>query len=238
MMEKIVKSNASDYLLINLDEQEEISLVIEESGFLKVDVVGIDSSSSRKFLGKASLKDNARLELNVVDFASSSIDFDFDVELVNDSHFESNIGTISSLEGHKKYDVKVLQDGERSYSYVKMYGVKTDDSDLELLGTTTIKRGAKKSFTSEEGTIVNLASKGKCQVSPILKIDENDIKASHSAKLGKVSEDVLFYMMSRGLDIKKATLLLTYSYLKPINDKLRDDGYKAKLISLIEKKEN
>ena len=37
MMEKIVKSNASDYLLINLDEQEEISLVIEESGFLKVD---------------------------------------------------------------------------------------------------------------------------------------------------------------------------------------------------------
>ena len=128
---------------------------------------------------------------------SSSIDFDFDVELVNDSHFESNIGTISSLEGHKKYDVKVLQDGERSYSYVKMYGVKTDDSDLELLGTTTIKRGAKKSFTSEEGTIVNLASKGKCQVSPILKIDENDIKASHSAKLGKVSEDVLFYMIDR-----------------------------------------
>ena len=56
--------------------------------------------------------------------------------------------------------------------------------------------------------------------------------------IGKVSEDVLFYMMSRGLDIKKATLLLTYSYLKPIIDELRDEGYKAKLISLIEKKEN
>ena len=51
---------------------------------------------------------------------------------------------------------------------------------------------------------------------PILKIDENDIEANHAAAVGKISDEHLFYLTSRGLSIEEAKLIITLGYLKPI----------------------
>ena len=51
---------------------------------------------------------------------------------------------------------------------------------------------------------------------PILKIDENDIEASHAAAVGKISDEQIFYLTSRGLSNEEAKMLITLGYLKPI----------------------
>ena len=40
------------------------------------------------------------------------------------------------------------------------------------------------------------------EVNPILIIDEYDISAGHAATVGKIEEEALFYLMSRGLTKK------------------------------------
>ena len=62
---------------------------------------------------------------------------------------------------------------------------------------------------------------------PYLFIDDFDVKASHAAGVGKMDEDHLYYLQSRGLSKKQAMQLITYGYLKPVvevidNEKLRE----------------
>jgi len=53
---------------------------------------------------------------------------------------------------------------------------------------------------------------------PSLKIETNDVKCSHGSTTGKVQDDELFYLMSRGLSRKDATELIIMSYFQDLID--------------------
>ena len=69
---------------------------------------------------------------------------------------------------------------------------------------------------------------------PILKIDENDIEASHAAVVGKINDEHLFYLTSRGVDEMAAKQLITYGYLKPILNGFKEEQIREHISSLIE----
>ena len=69
---------------------------------------------------------------------------------------------------------------------------------------------------------------------PILKIDENDIEASHAAVVGKINDDHLFYLTSRGISEKEAKELITFGYLKPILVGFNDQEVIDEINKLIE----
>jgi len=54
-----------------------------------------------------------------------------------------------------------------------------------------------------------------CEVvaSPILEIENNDVKCSHSVSISRPSEEELFYLMSRGMSRKSATSLIAKGFL-------------------------
>ena len=70
---------------------------------------------------------------------------------------------------------------------------------------------------------------------PILKIDDNDIEASHAAVVGKISDDHMFYLTSKGLSEEEARQLITYGYLKPILNGFDDQELQTKIQGYIEK---
>ena len=63
---------------------------------------------------------------------------------------------------------------------------------------------------------------------PSLKIETNDVKCSHGSTTGKVQDNELFYLMSRGLTRKDATELIIMSYFQDLID-LAPDHVKAGL---------
>ena len=71
---------------------------------------------------------------------------------------------------------------------------------------------------------------------PILKIDENDIEASHAAVVGKINDEHLFYLTSRGLTESAAKELITFGYLKPIMNGFVDEEIREDISSLIEER--
>ncbi len=54
---------------------------------------------------------------------------------------------------------------------------------------------------------------GKVIINPILRIDTNEVNASHSASVGKYDKNVLFYLQSKGLDKNTAKDLIKHSFL-------------------------
>jgi len=58
---------------------------------------------------------------------------------------------------------------------------------------------------------------------PGMQLDSNDIMAKHSAATFSLSEDQLFYLMSRGLDMSASIKMLAEGILRPIKDKLHSE---------------
>ena len=94
------------------------------------------------------------------------------------------------------------------------------------MGTTT--RQEAKAILFDE------LSQGYC--SPVLKIDENEVAASHAASVGRVNDDHLFYLLSRGLSKTEARKIITLGYLKPIVSYFEEEEMRNRLLSTIEEK--
>ena len=55
---------------------------------------------------------------------------------------------------------------------------------------------------------------------PTIKVDTDDTDLGHEAKIGKISEDSIFYLMSRGLSEETAKALIIKGFVDPITKEL------------------
>ena len=61
-----------------------------------------------------------------------------------------------------------------------------------------------------------LDEKSVADTYPALEIKTNDVTAAHEAKTGKIGEEALFYLMSRGLSEEQAIQLIIAGFFEPI----------------------
>ena len=55
---------------------------------------------------------------------------------------------------------------------------------------------------------------------PSMDVHEDDVEVSHEAAIGKIGEEDLFYLMSRGLSEEDATKMIVSGFIEPIIKKL------------------
>ena len=98
------------------------------------------------------------------------------------------------------------------------------------------KRGAAKSEGREGEFAILLDKDVKVHAIPTLFCDEDDVIGEHYASIGKVDEDKLFYLMSRGLSEGRAKKLIVESSFRPILDNIDDETIREHLLDELEKR--
>ncbi len=83
-----------------------------------------------------------------------------------------------------------------------------------------VTKGAKGSKTHMRCDALILDEKSKADTFPNLKIDEQDVSASHEAVIGKIGEAQLFYLRSRGLSEREAMAMIVSGFLEPITKEI------------------
>ncbi len=73
--------------------------------------------------------------------------------------------------------------------------------------------GAKGSASEQEFRNLLLASGAEADTRPQLEIHNEDVKCSHGASTGRLDPNMLFYLLSRGIDAAMARGLLTYAFV-------------------------
>jgi Fe-S cluster assembly protein SufB len=68
---------------------------------------------------------------------------------------------------------------------------------------------------------------------PYMEIDSDDVSIEHEARVSRISEDQLFYLMSRGLDEQEASMMIVNGFLDPLVKELPME-YAVELNRLIE----
>jgi Fe-S cluster assembly protein SufD len=110
--------------------------------------------------------------------------------------------------------IEVIHRQPDTTSSISIKGALWNKSTVNVYGNIKIEKGAKGANASLGVNLLLLSEQAVGIVNPNLEISENEVKAGHAVTIGKVNEDELFYLMSRGLSQKAATNLIVEGFLK------------------------
>lgn len=207
--------------------------VVEQNEFLSLNLISFDELFPVTI--NIDVEENGKLQLAFADFSKSTFKIVVNVNLKGrNSSVNSYLVSNCSKGLQKKFDVNVNHLNEETFALVKNRGCVQEDGTLLFDGCNFIQKGAVKSSTRQDSKIVVFDENIKSRCMPTLKIDENDIQASHAATLGRVNENDLFYLESRGLDKKEARRILIFAMFKPIKYMFFNEEMKAKIGRYIE----
>ena len=100
-------------------------------------------------------------------------------------------------------------------------------------GLIQINRGAKGSKSNVECDALLVDNISRSDTYPYIDIREDDVTLGHEATVSKVSQDQLFYLMSRGLTEEEAMAMIVRGFVEPIAKELPME-YALELNRLIE----
>ncbi len=87
-------------------------------------------------------------------------------------------------------------------------------------GTVLVRAGADKTDSYQEDKNLLLSAEAEVDSKPSLEIYADDVKCGHGATAGAATEDVLFYMQSRGIDPETSMQLLVRGFAAEILDQV------------------
>ncbi len=119
------------------------------------------------------------------------------------------------------------------HSYQLYKGVLDDESCNEFDGTIIVHRDAQKTDSVQLNKNLLLSEEAQVFTRPQLKIEADDVKCSHGATVGELSEEELFYLISRGLNPKVAQCVLTFGFAEEVIQNIPQLGIQAYVNQLV-----
>ncbi|MFD1471414.1 Fe-S cluster assembly protein SufD [Companilactobacillus mishanensis] len=180
---------------------------------------------------------DARLDWAIGSMNDGHVVGDFGTELRGEgSHTEAKVVAITTSDQVQGIDTKVTNYGKHSIGHILQHGVILQSSTLTFNGVGHIVKGARGSDSQQESRVLMLSRKARGDADPILLIDENDVTAGHAASVGRVNEDQMYYLMSRGIDEKTAQRLVIRGFLSSVITEIPEKEVRDRMTAMIERK--
>ncbi len=149
--------------------------------------------------------------------------------------FEGNAGYL--VRGDELLDINYMINhiARKTVSSLMVKGALKDRAVKNFRGTIDLRRGAKGAVGDEQEETLLLSEGVKNKTLPVILCDEEDVEGTHGASIGKLSEDVLFYMTSRGISEAEAEVLMTRAKLDSIRRLIDDEESQGRIQHYLEK---
>ncbi|TKG92410.1 Fe-S cluster assembly protein SufD [Puteibacter caeruleilacunae] len=103
-------------------------------------------------------------------------------------------------------------------------------------GRIHVQRDAQQTNAFQRNSNVLIHDDARMRTKPQLVIDADDVKCSHGATVGRIDEEALFYLKSRGINDKEARLMLMLAFTHEVIQEIRIDALRERLDDLVEKR--
>lgn len=129
------------------------------------------------------------------------------------------------------YDLKLK--GALSHATIDANGALLDRAYKSFRGTLDFLEGAYGAVADEQEFTILMSDNAHSVAVPLLLCHEDHVVGNHAASAGKLDEEMLFYLMSRGISRKEAEGLIVESRMIPTLDRIRNDGLRSELLQEI-----
>ena len=225
----------SQLSILNLNNIRDVEIILEENSYLLLSLLLENEINDLSI--KVVSKRGSTIEGFIADFSKNNLNLNCVVDLMEENASAYiKLASLSANKDDKEISISINHVVGKTYGRVDNYGVCKDLGKLLFAGTSHIFEKAIKSKTQQNAKIMVFDEASNAIAKPILKIDENDIEASHAAVVGKINDEHLFYLTSRGISEADAKQLITLGYLKPILAGFNDEETRNYISSLIERR--
>lgn len=124
---------------------------------------------------------------------------------------------------HFDIDARVWHNGEHTTADLVTRGVIDDHARSVYEGVQNVGRDAWNTSSYQRENTLMLSDESEADASPKLIINNHDTEASHSATVGQIDAEDLFYMTSRGVPPRLAKNMLVEGFFVPVLDEIEVD---------------
>ena len=111
---------------------------------------------------------------------------------------------------------KMIHLAPATTSRIVSKSISKDGGKTAFRGLVKMIKGVKGAKTHVQCNSLILDEKSAATTYPSMQIEEADVEAAHEATVGKIGEEQLFYLMSRGITQNEATSLIVNGFIDPI----------------------
>ncbi|UWG47420.1 Cysteine desulfurase activator SufB [Halanaeroarchaeum sp. HSR-CO] len=128
---------------------------------------------------------------------------------------------------------KVYHNAPETKSTIESKSISKDGGRTNYRGLVHISDGAENSSTSVECDALMFDNESTSDTMPYMEINESKVDVAHEATVGKIGDEDVFYLQSRGLDDDDAKQMIVAGFIEPITEELPIE-YAVELNRLIE----
>ncbi|AOW80175.1 FeS assembly protein SufB [Halodesulfurarchaeum formicicum] len=128
---------------------------------------------------------------------------------------------------------KVYHNAPKTKSTIESKSISKDGGRTNYRGLVHIANGASQSSTSVECDALMFDNESTSDTMPYMEINESTVDVAHEATVGKIGDEDVFYLQSRGLDDDDAKQMIVAGFIEPITEELPLE-YAVELNRLIE----
>lgn len=159
--------------------------------------------------------DNAKVQFTQIEIGGQHVDSGLHVNLNGyQASFKSNVAYICQNKQYLDMNHMVYHYGKKTECNMLVNGTLKDEASKTYRGTIDFKKGCcgSKGNEMEETLILSPVAVNKSL--PVILCDEEDVEGEHGSTIGRISQDILFYMQTRGISKKDAEELLSIAKIQ------------------------
>jgi Fe-S cluster assembly protein SufD len=112
--------------------------------------------------------------------------------------------------------VRTEHSAPRARSEQTFRGISAGRARVAFNGMVVVREGASGTDSKQSLRGLLAGAEAEIDVRPQLQIDTDDVRCAHGATAGKLDDDMLFYLLSRGIDAATAQRLLKWAFLEDV----------------------
>ena len=127
-----------------------------------------------------------------------------------------------------------LHEGKKSVSEIRTDGVLHENARKLFRGTIDFKKGAAGAVGNEKEDVLLLDDDVVNQTIPLILCAEEDVEGNHGATIGKLDEDLVFYLESRGMALAEIYRMMAKARIDAVLRFVPDEKTKADVAAYLE----
>lgn len=239
LLEINIEENIKTNLIIKYKSKKDVfnnvKIVIntKENSYIDLTIINLLNDKSKNFIAiENNISSKAKVINNFIDIGSDIKISNINTILNDKSYYTLNnmyIGKNNNIID-MNYNIDII--GKNAVGKINVEGLLNDNAKKSFKGIIDFKKGSTKSVGEEIENVLLLSERTNSKSLPMLLCHEEDVIGSHGVSTGKIDDEKLFYLMSRGLSKKEASDLMINAKFNKIINKIPNKEIKEELIDI------
>ena len=195
-----------------------VELFVKKNAFLRFSTI---ENWSKNMLNlntkKCFVEENGKIEWIMGSFGSK-VSMLYPLSVLNGAGAKCEFTNISFAGSGQNLDtgLKIIHNAPRTSSIVNSKSISKDGGICTFRSNVLVKKNANKSNLSISCESLMMDSISRSDTIPVDTIECDDVCFAHEATVGKISDEAIYYLMTRGLSEADAKALIVRGFAEPI----------------------